>query len=63
MLGKQYETENTQVECEETLHLESQIIFCHKLIEEMPLAAAVIITQLYLKAGMESSKGKRGSAA
>ena len=40
----QYETVDTQGECEETFHLDAHICFCQELIEEMPEAAAVIMT-------------------
>ena len=52
ILGKQYETANTQVECEETLHPSAHMMFCQNLIKELPDSAADITTQLSLKAGM-----------
>ena len=35
MSGKQYQTINTQLECEETLHPDSYMFFCQELIEEV----------------------------
>ena len=43
MSGKQYETINTQLEREETLHPDSYIFFCQELIEEVTDVAAVIM--------------------
>ena len=63
MPGKQYETVNTQLECEETLHPDYHMVFCQELIEELPEAAAVIMTQLFFKTGMKSWKRKERAAA
>ena len=58
MSGKKYETVNTQVECEDTFHPDAYMFLCQELIEEVPDVAAVIMTQLSLKSGMKSWKGK-----
>ena len=58
MLGMKYETAITQVECRDNYHLDSHMMFCNKLIEELPNASEVIMTQLSLKAGMKRWKGK-----
>ena len=53
MSGKQYETVNTQLKCEDILHPYAHMFFCQELIEEVPDAKSVIMKQLSLKAGME----------
>ena len=58
MLGNKYETTNTQVELEYTFHPDSHMMFGHKLIEELPNAASVIMSQLSIKAGIKICKGK-----
>ena len=63
MSGKKYETITTQVEFEETLHPDAHMFLCQELIEEVPDAAADIITQLSLKAGMKCWKEKGQAAA
>ena len=63
MSGKQYETLYTQVECEETLYPYAHMFICQELIEEVPDAETVTMTQLSLKAGMQLWKGKGPAAA
>ena len=61
--GKNYETVNTQVEFEETLHPYSHMFIFQELIDEIPDAEAVIMMQLSLKAGLNCWKGKGQAAA
>ena len=56
--GKKCETVNNQVECESTLQPDSQMFLCQELIEELPDAAEVIMTQLFLKEVIKRWKGK-----
>ena len=63
MSGNKYETVNTQVECEDTLHPNYDMFICQEMIEEVTDAEAVIMTQVSLKEGMKCWKGKRQSAA
>ena len=58
MSVKKYETVNTQVKCEETLHPDAHMFLCQELIEGVPDASVFIMTQLSLKAGMKRWKGK-----
>ena len=58
MSYNKYETVNTQVECEDTFYPDAHMFLCQELIEEVPDEAAVIVTQLYLKEGIRSWKGK-----
>ena len=58
MSGKNYETLNTELECEETLHPDDYIFLCQEPIKEVHDAAAVTSTQLSPKAGINSWKGK-----
>ena len=58
MSGNNYETVNTQVECEDTLNPDDHLLLCQELIEEVTDAAAVIVMQLSLKTGMKHWKGK-----
>ena len=62
MAYKRYETVNTQLECEDTLHTDAHMFLCQQLIEELPETAVVIMTHLYLKVGMNIWKGKGRSA-
>ena len=54
MQGKKYETDNTQVECEDTFHPDSNMFICQQLIEELTDVASFIMAQLSFKAGMKS---------
>ena len=58
MSGNQYETVNTQVECEDNLHKDVHMFFCQELIQEVPDAAASIMKQLYIKLGTKRLEGK-----
>ena len=58
MLGKQYETANTQVECKETLYPDTHTMFCHKFIEKLTDTVEVIMRQSSLKEVMKLWKGK-----
>ena len=49
---------NTQLEYGESLHTNSHMILCHKLIKELSKYAADNMTQLSLKVGMKHWKGK-----
>ena len=61
--GKKHEIENTQLECKENLNPDSHMMLSQKFIEELPDAISVIMTQLYLKAGMKCWKIKGLAAA
>ena len=56
--GKKHEIENTQLECKENLNPDSHMMLSQKFIEELPDAISVIMTQLYLKAGIKHWRGK-----
>ena len=58
MSGKQYETINIQVYCEETFHLKVHTFFCQYLIEEVSDASSFIMTQLSVNAVMKRWKIK-----
>ena len=56
MSDKRYETVNTQMKFEDTLHPDVYIFLCQGLVEEVPDTVAVIMTQLSLTDGMKRWK-------
>ena len=49
MSRKKHEAVNNQVECENNLNPDAHMFLCQEMIEEVPDASAVIMTQLSLK--------------